>query len=425
MFVCGCLFYSVSVSDPDWQVQLLFGRFFAGFSHGMVCATIWVHATENAANEFRSTLVTVIGGTIGLSIFITSTVLIYIPLIFKALGKSLKEEMKESEITSAGTISVVTFICCFLSVVVNYFFTHETVPFMLAFNHRAEEATFTLGKLNDADMNSAEIQNEFETIREMCTNDYAEFEENKIFTTSHRELLSIALYGRLAGLGSFNVPGIVVFTLVLQWYFAEEILIDVTDLAKSADKDTAVLDLMSDVMEKLRWIENAVKIVLFVWFVFGLGVTLLANKYNLRHFLHCTTLVIGAVSVLTSFVRPINFLFLLVGPVFLILFVIYSAFFSMPADIVGYSYLMDCFPASTRARSIAFIIICENVVHILLIFIDFHPRSYSFGFLLIALLVFFVAFKLYSIPDTTGMPLPVARRAYLQARSGKRWWQIQ
>lgn len=103
MFIGACLFYSADVADSGWQTMLLFGRLFTGISHGLTYVTVFVQASENAAKDFRRIMITIIGGTIALSIFITSTFLIYIP-VPDFQQQTEANAAIESETMSAGII---------------------------------------------------------------------------------------------------------------------------------------------------------------------------------------------------------------------------------------------------------------------------------------------------------------------------------
>lgn len=434
LFVSGCLFYSADVVDSGWQSLLVAGRFVAGFGYGITFVTVFVQASENAARNFRRILVTIIGGCMAFSIFLASTFLIYLPV--PDLQDDVENTAVYSETRSAGVIAAATFVFSFVSVPLNYFFSHETIPFLLYHNYREEEAQFTLAKLLGEDNDSPLVHYEFNCIKEACQSDYAEFAEGKIFGTVHRHLLAIALNGRIAAAQSFGVPIIVLFVKIIQAYYMYQLRADIANRVYLVEtKTTSGNETESEVVflsldwDKLRndlsAYNTAVKSLLFSWFIFGLVMACLANHFNWRRGLHLATFIAGAsivicfvfvyVGVMRNFVAALTFLVL----------IIYFEFLTLPIDILGLNYLLECFPSSTRAWSIGFVTIIECLFNMCVVGIDIRYAERNPEIIPMGIILCLVGFKLYkSVPETFGFSLVEAKHAYIQATAGKKWWQF-
>lgn len=429
MFISGCLFYGADVASSGWQALLICGRLVAGIAHGLTFVTVFVQASDNAARNFRRTLVTIIGGFMAFSIFVASTFCIYIPV--PDLQVIDENTAVNSEIQSAGIIATVTFIFSFISVPLNYFFSHETVPFLLYHNYREEEAQFALAKLLGEDNDSPLVMHEFYAIKEACQSDYAEFPEGKIFTSIHRNLLAIALNGRIAAAQSFNLPVIVLIVKILQAYYLDLIRKDLTEeetIDITANKTVDVKLIVGnwdDLRSAISYYNTALKSLLFSWFVFGLMITLISNRFNWRRGLHLTTFIVGSTIIVCVPCVLIGILPKLIATLTVLVMVIYFQFITMSIDILGLNYLLECFPSSTKAWSIGFVTICECIFNIIIVSIDMHYYSLEPEFIPMGIILCVVGYKLYkNVPETFGFSLVEAKHAYLQATAGKRWWQF-
>lgn len=427
MFVSLCLFYGASVSQFEWQAQLLFGRLFAGISHGITYITIFIQASENSAKEFRKIMVTVIGGTIAFSIFVSSTFLIYVPIPNRETQANL---VQHTQVTSADVIMYSTLVFCLASVLVNYFYSHETVPFLLKHNCRDEDAIFLLAKLNDEESNSILLQNELESIKEMCKNDYVEFPEGKIFRAAHRGLLNFALYGRLGAVQSFNIPVVVMLVKILQSLIVEDMVEDLhTSLSNETLKNVSAQEsenrlypIIARLEREIKDFKNAVKIVLFTWFIFGMAITLLGNCFNWKREIHLTSLIAGITILIYLFSAFLHIFTGLFSALALLVFLIYFKFLSLPVDMIGYTYLTECFPVSTKPMAIAFVTIVESFFHILLIAVDIKPGTLRIEYFGMGLLLCAVGYRLYrTAPDTKNLSLAAAQQAYLHAGNNAKW----
>lgn len=422
MFISGCLFYSADVADSGWQTLLLFARLIAGISHGITYVTVFVQASENASKDFRRVIVTTIGIIIGLSIFIASTFLIYIPIPTVQKMEGLSNVALTSETMSSGIISTITLILCFVSVVFNYFFSHETVPFLLYHNYREDEAQFTVAKLLGEDRNSAVVHEEFTTIRELCNDDYAEYPEGKIFTSIHRSLMSIVLSSRISSAQCLNMLCIVFFVKYIQSLIER----DVNELENTkATNDTMLVEELTELLELAETYSIAVRSAIATWFVAGVQFTLIGNYFNWKRGLHFTTFVVGATILLSTIFHIISFLGGLFRAFAILFLSIYVHFLSLPVDILGYSYLTECFPISTNAKSIGFVTICESLFNAIVITLEIRHDRLNIEFFMMGLIFCLLGFRLYSIvPNTLGLSLGAAKHAYIHALSTKKWWQF-
>lgn len=422
MFISGCLFYSADVSESQshaWQALLLCGRFIAGLAHGITYVTVFVQASENAAKDFRRILVTSVGLTIGLSIFIASTFLIYIPIPTVQKIEGSENVAETSETMSAGIMSTVTVILCFFSVVINYFFSHETVPFLLYHNYREEEAQFMLSRLLGEDRNSAIVAQEFNAIRELCHDDYAEFPEGKIFTTIHRSLLSIPLSARITSAQCLNMLCIVFFVKYIQSLLEK----DINEFEhETTENKTIIFNHLKEILELAETYSVAVRSALATWFIVGLQFTLIGNFFNWKRGLHFTTFIVGASILLYAIFHIVGILGGLFKAFSILFLTIYIHFLSLPVDILGYSYLTECFPISTKPKAIAFVTICESAFNVIFVSLEFRHDELRFEFFVMGLLLCVLGFWLFTIvPNTLGLSLGAAKHAYIHALSNKKW----
>lgn len=323
---------------------------------------------------------------------------------------------------------------CFLAAAINYFFSHETVPFLLYHNYREEEAQFMLAKLLGEDSNSEVVQQEFVAIKETCNNDYAQFDEKSLFQSAHGNLISIAMSARIAAAQSFNVPVVVLFVKILQAYYLSIIQkdlsrIDEVVILQDANASVVVIEEnpenIINLNQAVQIYNTAVKTLLFSWFVFGITFTLLANYFNWKRGLHLTTFIAGT-SILICFVFVLIGIFArFVATLTFLILIIYFQFLTLPVDILGYTYLAECFPISTKARSIAFVTIFEAIFNTILVMIDLRFFHNEPEFIPMGVLLCVLGLKLFcTVPNTCGLSLAAAKEAFLQATAGKKWYQF-
>lgn len=426
MFASGCVFYGAGVDsgdDPYWQTLIALGRFISGISYGLTYVTIFVQASENAAREFRRILATVIGLTIGFSVLFAVIFVISVPLPLEDLLPGDRHIAKESELPSLNAISTVTIACSFFSVVLNYFYSHETVPFLLYHNYREEEAVSMLGKLFGEDLNSAIVQQEFLGIRELCNDDFTEYPEGKIFTTVHRKLMSIPLSARLASAQCLNVLYVI---LIAKWLMRAIHKDELKAFEDLVDEDRIFGEKFVNDMEKISQLASDYRLVvrseISAWFFSGLLFSLIANFLNWRRGLHFMTLVTGAIILTYSVISWSGSSFL--HSIAMFSLTIYIHCLSLPIDILGYMYLMECFPLSTNAKAIGFVTICECLLNSFYALLELKVNDVFIEFFLTGLIYFLLGFKLYcTVPNTYGLSLGAAKHAYIQSVFNLIWWK--
>lgn len=422
MFTSGCLFYASSVAEEGWQITLLVGRFFGGFGHGITFVTIFVQATENSSKDFRRLLVSIIGLTMGFSLFFAANFIINIPMPFyqELDNPKLDDVVINSELMSTGKMATVILIFGFLSVPINYFFSHETVPFLLYHNYREDEAQFTLSKLLGEDRNSAIVQEEFQAIRELCNEDYADFPEGKIFTSIHRSLLSIVLQARITSAQCFLSLCIIYFAKIIMHMINEEYAKLVNDVF-TANATTIVNDFQV-LVNLVHYYSMVVQVTIVVLFSLGLVSTLIGNYFNIKRGFHFTTFLLGASILLYTLFHLIGVLSGLFKAFAVLFLFVYVYFIYLPVDVVNLTYLTEAFPTSTRVKAIAFVTICENVFNSIYINLEFKHNTVSFEFFLMGLIFTLFGYNLFcTMPNTNGLSLGAAKQAYIQAINSNFW----
>lgn len=422
MFTSGCLFYASSVAEEGWQITLLLGRFFGGLGHGVTFVTIFVQATENASKDFRRTLISIIGLTIGFSLFFAASFIINIPMpAFQELENvKLDNVVVNSELMSTGKMSTVILVFCFAAVLFNYFFSHETVPFLLYHNYREEEAQCMLSKLLGEDRNSAIVEEEFHAIRELCNEDYANFPEGKIFTSIHRSLMSIVLQARITSAQCFLSLCVIYFSKIIMNMIHEE-LIKMESDAVEANFVQFAGD-MTDILNLIRYYDMVVKVTIIVLFTFGLLTTLLGNYFNIKRGFHFFTFLLGLSILVYSIFHFIGFLSELFKAFALLFLSVYVYFIFLPVDVINLTYLTEVFPTSTRVKAIAFVTICEHIFNSIYINLEFKHDTVSIEFFVMGLIFTLLGYNLFcTMPNTNGLSLGAAKQAYIQALNNNFW----
>lgn len=391
-----------------------------------------VQAGENAARDFRRILATIIGFTIALSMLFSVLFVIPIPLPINDLEDSIIEDykaaalMKKTELPAMGAIWPITIALSFFSVVINYFFSHETVPFLLYHNYREEEAIFMLSKLLGEEQHSPIVQQEFLTIRELCNEDYTEFPEGKIFTTIHRKLLSIPLSARMTAAQCLNILYIILISKWVMKQFHQEELKAVEDLLDSLDNGELLDSQFLDDLKKLSTLaakyRTVVRIEIAAWCGGGILFSLLGNFFNVKRGFHFTTFLMGVI-MLAYFILSISGSSFLHTTTMFCLY-IYIHCLSMPVDILGFTYLMECFPLSTNAKAIAFVTICECLLNSVYSAFELKVDDVFCEFFATGLIYCVLGFKLYcTVPNTQGLSLGAAKHAYIQSVFSMTWWK--
>lgn len=419
MFVSGCLFYGAYVTETGWQSLILGGRFMAGISHGLTYIPLFVQASENAAKDFRRILASVIGLTMGFSMFISALFLINVPSPDQIANDV--NVVQHSEM-SMGAIATTTFIFSFISVIVNYLYSHETVPFLLYHNYREDEAQFTLAKLLGEDQNSVIVQQEFLAIRELCTDDYTEFPEGKIFTTVHRSLMSIPLSARITSAQCLNTLYIILIAKYIKHLIKGDLdeIINKESFEQIVENETVLAKDLREISALVSMYNVIVPSEVGGWFVTGLLFTLLANYVNWKRGLHFTTFLTGALMLIYAIFQFV----MLTKEIAMLMLIIYVHFLALPIDILGYTYLMECFPISTKAKAISFVTICENLLNSLYATMELKHDDVFIEFIITGVLFFVLGYFLFcTVPNTMGLSLGAAKLAYLQSVSNTVWWK--
>lgn len=446
MFASGLLFYGSAVFG-GWQSLMSFGRLVAGIAHGITYVTVFVHASENASKDFRRIIVTIIGITIGLSLFCSATFFICIPTPVDELLESDSNVAVSSQRMSSHIIATVTIALCILSAILNFFFSHETVPFLLYHNYRQDEAQFAISRLLFEDRAAPIVQHEFEAMREMCVEDHAEHPEGKIFTKIHRRLMfSIALSSRITSAQCFYILSIIMFFHYIQDSIVNDLRETPQSTAIEHKNKTSGLDMLKGLFEntvkdlaapnrddKSKWLhlKNLETISTYIvrwspalWFICGLPLTLISNYFNWKRGLHFTTFLVGVSMVLFTLFHWFGILYEFVRHFAILFLTIYINFLALSIDTLGYSYLMECFPTSTKSRAIAFVTICEFLFSAIFILIGMEHKKLGIEYIIMGLLFSILGFRLYAVvPNTNGLSLAAAKHAYIQAVPSF-WWQF-
>lgn len=421
MLLSGAMFYSANLVDENrWEALILFGRFFAGTSHGIAYVTIFVQASENAAKDFRRILVAIIGLTIGFSMFMAAVFIIAIPAPFNLDENGaaiVKNVVEHAEMTSAYAMTITTLICCCISLVVNYFFSHETVPFLLYHNFGDEEAAkLTMAKLLGEAEHSPVVEQEFSDLRELCTADYADYPEGKLFTSAHRGLLSIPLTSRITSAQCLNILYIIVLAKFLMHDMIETAL-QILFVDLPTGDEAMFLKHAQELIEDIGKYRTIVRTQVSILFIGGTVVTLVGIFLNAKRWFHFTTFVTGVLMVVCStfqFAKKIKMFALFV----------YVHFLSLPVDVIGYEYLSECFPISTKAKAIGFVTICENLLNTIYATMELSDDDILVEFLITGSLFIVFAYRLFCIvPNTKGLSLGAAKQAYALALSETTWKQ--
>lgn len=161
MAISGILYIAL-IED---YLAILFGRMLGGFAHGILYVTIISHYADNTFAELRGRSVSSIA------------VIFNSAAIFTALFSLNSNEIGFSY--SDRLTGILTLIWSIMGLVINYFLTYESVPFLLR-RGQEQEALQTLMKLRNESTETPTIRNELDDMRHMVNQ--AKIDNQNIFS---------------------------------------------------------------------------------------------------------------------------------------------------------------------------------------------------------------------------------------------------
>lgn len=182
-------------------ILLSVSRLLGGIAHGVTYVTVLIHATENAADDFRELLATIVGFSMNLSI-------IFSIICLFPFETHLNESVFFGMFCSA--------ICSYVILSKHY---TETVHFLLKHNGSELEVLHVLAKLRKKSSSAKSVQREYLTIRQECSDETELIGDpgfTKILFSNNIRPLVVCIYGRLCSVISFNLPMIVMMMLFLR-----------------------------------------------------------------------------------------------------------------------------------------------------------------------------------------------------------------
>lgn len=192
--------FAINVDFHTYKFWIPIDRIIAGICHGLVSVTVLVQASENSSKEFREMLVILIGAWTMLSVFLNG---MFFSLCYP-------HEM------SSQDIAILSFIFGVAALVANFFYTLETVPFLLKHNFKMEDSLYVLSQLKNEPMESPAVQYDFDNMKALYEADCAAFNDNKIFAERNRKAIYYGTYSRVIGMLSSSVP---LFITIIRFFF--------------------------------------------------------------------------------------------------------------------------------------------------------------------------------------------------------------
>lgn len=146
-------------------IGILFGRIAAGFGHGLVYSIVVVHAGENAINQIRGTILSMINCLQWFAIFVGS---LLVATVHTGLTTS-------ATINSDRMIGIFSLAFSFFALMYTLFWTEESIVYLLN-RGKLGEALELMSKLRNEPETSTSIADEFEEMRLMVNRDKLENE---------------------------------------------------------------------------------------------------------------------------------------------------------------------------------------------------------------------------------------------------------
>lgn len=117
---------------------------------------------------------------------------------------------------SSQDIAILSFIFGVAAIVANFFYTLETVPFLLKHNFKMEDSLYVLSQLKNEPLESPAVQYDFDNMKVLYEADCAAFNDNKIFAERNRKAICYGTYSRIIGMLSSSVP---LFFTIIRFFF--------------------------------------------------------------------------------------------------------------------------------------------------------------------------------------------------------------
>lgn len=176
MTISGILYIAL---NEDY-LAILFGRMLGGIAHGILYVTIVSHYADNTIAEMRGRTVSSIG-----VIFNSTAVFV---ALFNLNNNGL---IDVSSAYSDQLTGILTLVWSIVGLAINYFFTRESVPFLLR-RGQEQDALQTLMRLRNESTDTPSIRNEIDDMRQLVNQ--AKIENQNIFSNGNvRPLLLVTM----------------------------------------------------------------------------------------------------------------------------------------------------------------------------------------------------------------------------------------
>lgn len=391
----------------DAKEMLIIGRIVAGISHGIVYITIIVHASENSVKEFREILMLLIAGCINCSYILA--VIVFQPIDRIFLSESF---------LFIGSI-VYAFIGLFLMLI----YTIESVPFLVRHYCTETEAIKLLAKLQQKKITNQTVYQDYLIIRKMCDDElmvYGNLTFRHLFTKGNFRPIIFCCYGRIISILSLNLP-IVTMILIFLRNCIEDMMPDtgIDTAALLNNNSNVVSSALSTPASKILIIvestfvaalyNHEVQLVISVWCGFGACTTAVLYLFDRKRSIYYICCGLGSLLIISGVLHAFYNILSTVMHLCLIGYFNYTTF---AIDLFGHGFLAEAFPTTMKPISIAYVMIIEHFLHIVLIFLYmatwFHDRI-----IVIMVVVTILSFEIgQKMPKTNDMSLVQAEKEY-------------
>lgn len=374
-------FGGLSLMENGSVYHFIRGRFFLGLTYGLVQLAVIVQAAEASTKKVRRLMLTIIVYLCTLS-SITSTI-----FVLRLDKTDYITYQERSEVMTV--LSYVLFFVCAFALLLNMFFTEDTIPFLL---NRGEEgkAFKLLTQLKFQHLSMIDIRYEFERIRFDVIQEQLHMNRSMRTKSNMVSLITMCAI-RVLNLLFTNIP----MTILLVW----------PESSEYDNEDDAPLSPLAGFV-----------VMQFMRLLCGFCITISQNKYRFNRFVYKFSFLCGfcLLVAFTIFVLMGSFnINLRLNSVFLPLAIMVGVSFVMlplPLDCIQMVQTADSYAHCKNTWMISFALFVENFVHILLIIQMDMIFDMEVSFLIIgACMMYLGAWLLKTMPNESAIhPMTIA-----------------
>lgn len=381
--------------------MLITGRFLAGISHGIVYNAVISHATENAVKEFREILILIIGGGMNFSYVLAA-------IVFQPIDRAFLSE---------SFLLFGSLVYAFVGTLLVLKYSIESVPFMVQHYCSETEALEMLAELQGKSVTHRTVYQDYVTIRKMVDDElmtYGQSSYSRLFSKGNYRPIIFCCYGRLISVLALNLPFVTMILIFLRDCI-EDLMPDTGYATPTQDATAVAVTAATMVLVEVETTflaglyNHEIQLVVVAWCGFGVSTVTVLYLFDKKRLIYYTCCGLGVLLIVCGVSHAFYNILSTVMHLCLIGFFNYTTF---AMDLFGHSFLAEAFPTTLKSVSIAYIMIIEHFIHILIIFLYmvtwFHDRI-----IVVMVLVTILAYEIgQKMPRTNDMSIMAAAREY-------------